>query len=347
MVRIATVRLWPYSVPLEEPWCSRRSVIHRRDGWLVRVETDDGAHGWGETAVLTELGTEAKAEAGEALAAASARLAGLQLEMARRALPGFDRPAARCGIEAALLDLEARRAGLPLHQLLRQGSRPLLSVNASCGPVDQGLGERLAAAAAAGFEIAKIKLATRPVAIEWSLLAAELARAPQTLGLRFDLNGAWDIATARQWLPSLAQWRTECVEEPVHDAEPLMLARLQAICPFALALDESIAGLADDAPLPVRRQMLKPMVLGGAERALALAARRGTQSVVTSALETAVGLWHAAHLAAAIDATAQRPLAHGLDTGRWLARALGPLPPRAGHWRLGDAPGLGIEPELP
>lgn len=346
-MKIGALRLWPYAVALREPWRSAVAITDRRVGWLVRVESTDGAYGWGESAVMPEAGTETAMEAAAALDRAVAVLPGRRLEDAWRVLPGHDRPAARCGLEEALLDLEARYARLPLHAWLRNDSRSTLRVNASCGPVDADLADRLAAAAANGFEVAKIKLATGTSPNEWPLLRDALACAPVTLELRLDVNRAWDESAAVHRLPELTQWRVECIEEPLRGAHPLALARLQAMCGFALALDESLTQFGDAPSLPVRRQILKPMVLGGPSRALELATRRRVQSVVTSTLETAVGLWHAAHLAAAIDAIAEVPLAHGLDTGDRLERALGVLPARCGRWPLGGAPGIGIEPELP
>ena len=77
-------------------------------------------------------------------------------------------------------------------------------------------------------------------------------------------------------------------------------------------------------------------------RTLAVAGRlraRGTECVVTTTLEAAPGRWLVAQCAAALDGD----LAHGLDTGSWLAKDLGDGPPLAGGWcRLPRRPGLGF-----
>jgi L-alanine-DL-glutamate epimerase-like enolase superfamily enzyme len=92
----------------------------------------------------------------------------------------------------------------------------------------------------------------------------------------------------------------------------------------------------------VRRQILKPMVVGGPSRLFGLALRPRTESIVTSSVDTAVGLWLSAHLGAALG----NGLAHGLDTASWLSVLLGPAPAPGGILRLPDAPGLGFEPDL-
>ena len=104
----------------------------------------------------------------------------------------------------------------------------------------------------------------------------------------------------------------------------------------------------------MRRLILKPTALGGILPALELARRAraaGLQCVVTSSLESACGLFAAAHLAAALDAeesaAGRSPLAQGLATAVWFADNTGPAPHRVeGGLHLPDTPGLGFIPHL-
>jgi o-succinylbenzoate synthase len=342
--RLARLQLHPYAIPLLRPWkCARGDTLLRR-GWLVRVEDRDGAHGWGESAGLPGAGTETPELAAEMLAAAVAQWPGLAPDTARERLPGRNRPAARCGLECALLDLAARREGLPLYRYLRPEATPEVAVNAFLGAVDENLGTRLASAGDAGFRVAKLKLATAPIEEELPQFFAALERLPGGLALRLDVNRGWSTAQAEATLPRFAGLPIEAIEEPASDADAAALERLQAMVGFSLALDESLAAWPDEGPLPVRRQILKPMVVGGPSRVFTLAARPATESIVTSSVDTAVGLWWSAHLGAALG----NGLAHGLDTASWLSTLLGPVPPvTAGILRLSDAPGLGFDPELP
>lgn len=342
-VTVAAVRLLPYAIPLTRPWkCARGDTVLRR-GWLIRIEDTEGAHGWGESAGLPGAGTETAPQVEAALAAVVAAMPGLGFDEARRQLPARDTPAARCGVECALLDLAARRAGLPLYRHLRPEAIGEVRVNAFVGAVDEGLGERLAAARAQGFEVAKLKLATAPLAEELPLFFAAMEQLPRGLSLRLDVNRGWTTAEAEATLPKLAGLPIEALEEPASDADGPALARLQSMVDFSIALDESLAAWPEDGPLPVRRQILKPMVVGGPSRVFGLALRPRTESIVTSSVDTAVGLWLSAHIGAALG----NGLAHGLDTASWLSTLLGPAPQPGGVLRLPDAAGLGFEPDLP
>jgi L-alanine-DL-glutamate epimerase-like enolase superfamily enzyme len=93
--------------------------------------------------------------------------------------------------------------------------------------------------------------------------------------------------------------------------------------------------------------VLKPAGLGGLRASHALAGRAraaGMTCVATTALDSAVGVAAAAHLAAAVDFGG---LAHGLSTADWLARDVAqPLVVRAGWMDLGGTIGLGVTPDV-
>lgn len=353
---LAAIRRQAYRVPLTRPWRDARGTVSTREGWLVCVEAADGQRGWGEAVCLPTLGTGTATDIDAALAWAADSLVGLEAAEALERLEGLEAlegasilagaPAARCALEFALLDLSARQAGMPLYLWLRADAAPEVVVNAAIGGLDDGTPQRLATAAAAGYPVAKLKLGLAAAEREWPALERLLAGRPPGCALRLDVNGAWPVEVAAQLLPRLCGHGIEALEEPATAAGDAVLARWQAALDYPLAVDESLPARADTDPLPVQRQVLKPMLLGGPRRALRLAQRRAVSSVVSSTLETAVGLWGCAHLAAAVPVAGGRPLAHGLDTGGWLARLLGPALPADGGVTLSDAPGLGFEPDM-
>jgi O-succinylbenzoate synthase len=309
------LRLHPYHLPLRRPWVAASATLTERRGWLVEARDDDGSTGWGDCAVLPSA-----AEPGAA-------------QM-------------RWAIETALIDLEARRRGLPLATLL--GARTLaVPVNAALGPLDEGCAGRAEDALAQGFQTAKIKVGIAPVAEELARLRELVGTLRRTLRLRLDANRAWSDADARRFLTSVADLPIDGVEEPLAAPTCASLAALQAALPFPIAVDESLPALGFAAMISshaVRRLVIKPARLGGVLPTLTLARRAqaaGIEVVLTSVVDSAIGVAAAAHLAAAI----APDVAHGLATGSWLADDVGPaLPVRNGCLILPELPGLGIEP---
>lgn len=350
-LRLETVRLVecePYSLPLRQPWQTRHGRRTTREGLLVRVTGSSGHTGWGDCAPLPEAGTET-------LRAAMAEAAGLKPvvtgHILRRALTSLEAldamPALRCAVEGALLDLAARTLERPLYRLLAPGRDGVVAANAAVGAMDDGLDSRTKTALDAGFRVLKVKCGVRTSDAELAALETMAGSLPDGVSLRLDANGAWDEPTAHAVVGGLATLPVEGLEEPL--ARPTLggLARLQARCPWPVAVDESLAALTPRAVLdarPVRRLVLKPAVLGGPLACLEVAqaaADVGLECVVTSTLESAVGLWACTHLAAAVN----DGRCHGLATGAWFLEDVAEAPAfPGGLLRLEDRPGLGVAP---
>ena len=131
--------------------------------------------------------------------------------------------------------------------------------------------------------------------------------------IRVDVNGAWDVDTAAKWIGVLSRYDLEYVEQPV--ATLGEMAELRRRVDVPLAADESVR-TADD-PLRVKGLdaadvvVLKVQPLGGVWRALEVAEAAGLPAVVSSAVETSVGLAAGVALAAALP---ELPYACGLAT---------------------------------
>ncbi len=333
---VLRLRLHPYRLPLRRPWVAASVTLTERRGWLIEATGEDGTTGWGDCAPLPSTG----AAGCERAFAALSRLAGTGA-----ALPG-DPPEVRWALETAQFDLEARQHGVPLARLLGAGELTV-PVNAALGPLDAACAGRAAEAAAQGYRYGKIKVGIDSVDRELARLRDLAERLDGRLRLRLDANRAWIAADARRFLTAVADLPIDGVEEPLAAPTCAALAALQADLPFALAADESLPVLGIDALLAanaVRRLVIKPARIGGIAATLALAetARRaGVDVVLTSVVDSAVGVAAAAHLAARLGGPA-----HGLATGSWLAADVAPAPPIvAGRLRLPDAPGLGVIPD--
>lgn len=197
---------------------------------------------------------------------------------------------------------------------------------------------------ASGCSSAKVKVAEKGETLEHDV--ARVAAVRDALGpggrIRVDANGGWDLEQAAAAIAELEQFSLEYVEQPCADVESMAaVRRLLAARGIAvpIAADESIRRAED--PLRVRDAgaadvaILKVQPLGGVRRCLELAEILGMPVVVSSALETSVGLRAGVALAAALP---DLPFACGLETGSLLLDdvAVHPLRARAGTLPVAD-----------
>lgn len=120
--------------------------------------------------------------------------------------------------------------------------------------------------------------------------------------VRVDANGGWDVDTAERMLAALARFDLEYAEQPCLTLGELAELRKRVDVP--VAADESIRRAED--PLAVRAAgaadivVLKAQPLGGVRPALQIAERCGLPVVVSSAIDTSIGLAAGVALAAAL-----------------------------------------------
>ncbi|MBU0500504.1 MAG: o-succinylbenzoate synthase [Gammaproteobacteria bacterium] len=328
---IQSSRFIPYRLPLRRPWISRHGRLDWREGWLVRLRAE-GLEGIGDCAPLPEAGTETLAEAVSWLQRLIPATAGRDAaELLRRLDAGGPiPPAVRCGLETALLDLLSQRQGIGIARWLNPDAVAEVKVNANLGVLDDTVLDRLDEAG--GCPVIKLKLGLAPAGAEIKRLRHLGERLPAGSRLRLDGNQAWGLEEALRLMDAVKELPIESIEEPLAVPHIPGLRRLQESSPIPITLDESLPRFDLDALLnnpPVRRICLKPMVLGGARVALRIARQAqgaGMETLVTTSVDSAVGVWTAVHLAAALG-RAGTGMAHGLATSQWLAEDLA-RPPR-------------------
>ncbi|MBB5084707.1 O-succinylbenzoate synthase [Nonomuraea endophytica] len=167
----------------------------------------------------------------------------------------------------------------------------------------------------AGCATAKVKVAERGQSFAEDLARVEAVR--DALGpsgkLRVDANGAWSVDEALSHLKALDRFDLEYAEQPC--ATLGELAQVRRRCDVPIAADESIRKAED--PLRVRAAeaadiaVVKVQPLGGVRNALRVVEACGLPAVVSSAVESSVGLAAGLALAAALP---ELPYACGLGT---------------------------------
>lgn len=206
--------------------------------------------------------------------------------------------------------LEQSRGGWPAPV------RERVPVNCIVPAVDPERAHRIVAESGCGT--AKVKVADHPESLPEDL--ARVAAVRDALGpggaVRVDANAMWEVGTAVTHIRELdrAAGGLEYVEQPCATIEEL--AAVRARVAVRIAADESIRRAEDPLRVAVAGAadiaVIKCTPLGGVRRALRVAEAAGLPCVVSSALETSVGLAAQAALAGALP---ELDFACGLGTG--------------------------------
>ncbi len=209
--------------------------------------------------------------------------------------------------------------------------RDRIEVNVTVPAVDPETAYELVAGS--GCSTAKVKVAEPGQTLDDDL--ARVAAARRAVGptgkVRIDANAAWQLDQAEVALKRLDAYDLEYVEQPVSTIDEMVELRKRVRVP--VAADEAVR-LASD-PMEIVEAggadllVLKVQPLAGVARALDVAGRAGLPVVVSSALETSVGIAAGLALAAALE---ELPHACGLGTVSLMGGdvCLAPLVPLGG-----------------
>ncbi len=157
--------------------------------------------------------------------------------------------------------------------------------------------------------------------------------------LRIDVNGGWTVSQALTNLPAMYESAEgfEYVEQPCATIEELRELKEKINIPLMIAGDEVLRKAEN--PFEVKLDgvidilVLKVQPLGGIERAHRLAAHHNLPVVISSALESAVGINYGLKLAASFESNSW---ASGLGTGALLSANVAALPIINGEIAVSD-----------
>lgn len=359
---------WPVRVPVRTSF----GTMLDRPAVLVRVEDAEGAHGWGEAwCNFPSCGAEHRARlietvlaplvVGRSFASPAAAYAELTRRTAVLALQsGEPGPIAQAiaGVDIALHDLAARRAGLPLWRHLAGTAVPDSAAATRKVPVyasginPERSGETVAALRAAGYTAFKLKVGFGEMR-DAENLAAVRAAAGAGATVMVDANQAWDLDMARLMARRLAELAPAWLEEPLRADRPWRewhaLAEASAI-PLA-AGENTIGDEAFDALIASRSiAVVQPDLAkwGGVSGVLGVIDRIAAAGLryCPHYLGAGIGLLASAHMLAARGDVASLL---EVDANENPLRTL-LCPPLErlsdGCFELAGAPGLGVDPDI-
>lgn len=301
-----------------------RGVSGDSDNLFVSV-TCGGVTGWGEMAPGVSQGA-ATAQAGEAALrafcaelnagggadqAAPPRLPGI-MQIHDRALRRRVPACALAALDIALWDARARRARMPLYQLLGI-ARPRAPTSITLGiSPPEVVRERVPQLLGGGNGIRalKVKLGSKHgIDADQAMFAAVLESVRglgRAVSLRVDANGGWEVREAQAMMKWLAGRGVEFVEQPLEAGREADLPALYKNRPLPIFVDESCRFAADlpDWAESVDGVNLKLMKCGGITGALRIIAVAGALRLKTMAgcmSESSLSISAAAALGGALD----------------------------------------------
>lgn len=316
-----------YRFPFIQTFATGSNSFSEREGLILRLN-HNGIRAVGEAAPLPGFSNESLDEVIGFVADHSSEIHSFIAEQTATVKPAGhslrpDPPASLAfGLDTLIADYRAKRQQCSLQDLLFDRYITQIPVNAtlSIGTTGETL-NRTEEFWKQGYRTFKIKLGKyfdRELAVVQQLRN----KFPEAL-LRIDANQSWVKEQAIANLKRLEPYRIEYCEEPIQDPTVSTLREIRAKTEIPIAIDESLykqpaphqwiaAGVADIL-------ILKPMIMGAFQKnfeTCRLADDHDYRVILTSALESGIGRWMAAVLAAG---AGSREMAHGLATGHLLA----------------------------
>jgi L-alanine-DL-glutamate epimerase-like enolase superfamily enzyme len=359
-VTIRRIEVSAYRVPVERPVATSFGVRRDRPAVFVRLTDQDGATGIGEIfANWPAAGAEHRArllmeDIADLVLGFEAAAPGDLYEMLTertyvRALQCGEWGPFRhviAGLDIAIHDLFAKKAGQPLNRYLNSKAAETVPVYASGIPIRDAL-ETIPVSREKGFDRFKVKIGFDHVSdIRGLHDARTLLRDGERL--MADANQAWTARTAVQFLQQLGEIDLGWLEEPIlADADHADWLTVAEATRIPIAGGENMAG--DDefhaAIVSGVFGVLQPDVAkwGGVTGCHAIATRivRAGLTYCPHFLGGGIGLIASAHLLSAVGGPGLLEVDVNPNPLRDEFGATDPI--AGGRYRLGEAPGLGID----
>jgi L-alanine-DL-glutamate epimerase-like enolase superfamily enzyme len=311
MTKIIKLEAWEVKMPLTEPYTIAYETIHETSNIFLKIETDTGIQAFGCAAPDLEVTKETPEDVlllfknivepylHQNNPFQIARI----MEDLRKACP--HNPSLMAMVDIALHDLLAKKAGLPLYQLLG-GFRNSIPTSITIGilPVEETV-EKAVQFVKQGFTILKIK-----GGLNVNLDVERFFKIREKLGndirLRFDGNQGYSIEETIQFVKETNSCNIEILEQPTPRYELEALGEVTVKSHLPVMADESLLSLRDVFKIARNDWAdminIKLMKVGGIATALhinSVAKAAGMEAMVGCMDESALGISAGLHFALA------------------------------------------------
>lgn len=308
-MEITEIECYPISIPWKRTRKIRGQEVTGSESVLIKIHTDTGVTGIGETGgtALSYTGDSQESIIGFLQQTGPEYLIGADPNNINRLIATLDHSAkysdqALAIVDCALYDLVGKDRGVPVYDLLGGLAMDTLELGWVIGygtfQSPEEAAEIAANVQAAGYESAKLKVGRDTLAEDIANIEAIRDAVGYDFRLGIDANGTWSYFEALRALRRMEQYDILLCEQPIPWGQIENLARLREQVDIPICADESATKLTDVLRL-IRQDaadslFLKLTKVGGIRKAqkwVALAEASGlpvmTGSMVGSAFETA------------------------------------------------------------
>jgi muconate cycloisomerase len=252
---IQSIETFLVDVPTIRPHKLSVATMNTQTLVLVRIRCADGITGWGEGTTIGGLayGEESpesiKTNIDTYFAPLIVNMDATQvakvMAKVRKTIQG--NRFAKCAIETALLDAQARRLNVPLSELLGGRVRDALPVawTLASGNTAQDIAEAEKMLELRRHRIFKLKIGLREVADDVKHVLAIKRELGERASVRVDVNQAWTEAEAMRGIAALEAGGVDLIEQPVKARNIAAMARLKQRFDVAIMADEALHGPED------------------------------------------------------------------------------------------------------
>ena len=297
---------------------------------LLRLRCADGIQGWGEATTIGGLAygeespesikTNIDTYIAPLVIGMDAAQPAKAMAKVRKAIQG--NRFAKCALETALLDAQARRLGVPLSELLGGRVRDTLPVawTLASGDTAKDIAEAEHMLEIRRHRIFKLKIGLRSVDDDVAHVLAIKRALGDRASVRVDVNQAWRESDAVRGIARLEAGGVDLIEQPVKAHQVAALARLKRRFDVAIMADEALHG-PDDAMALARMDAADVYAVKIAQSGGLLPA----QEVATVARLAGIGLYGGTMLEGGIGTAATAHLCSTFADLAWDTELFGPL----------------------
>jgi L-alanine-DL-glutamate epimerase-like enolase superfamily enzyme len=362
-MKIKKIQAVHVRVPLEVPYVYGRGAMTGFESAIVRILTNDGVVGYGESAPLLRSpsgGPDLIAKlingpvADDLIGRDPFDVETIVERVLHLAKGNVDVVA---GIDLALWDILGKSLGQPVYKLIGGLCQDPIPVDYTISAAEpETMTDKARKICGSGFRGVVVKVTGESPEKDVSRVRSVRKALPSDCTVRVDCNGVFSREQALQFLKAIAQWDIELVEQPLagNDIDGLKQCREIGI---PISLDESLITLGDALNFVCNKACdilnIKIPRVGGlflAKRMAAIAAGAGLPVIVGGRTALELSRCASRHFAASTAGTMGRkhegpgPASQALRDDVVLRRTTLEMAEQAGgHVSVERTPGLGIE----